>query len=160
MCYYFLLNVSVLFLEIFMFFVIVFCFDKSFSSFSVFLSRRGGFGPSFRVGVGPSFFLGVRFGPFLFGVEVSPSSLGLELALPTLWVGVRPSGLVGPSFLWVGIGLFSRGRGWPFGSGLARPRPKRGEGQTQPKRVEWEGQEPSQKEGQESARPDPRVKEG
>ena len=26
-------------------------------------------------------------------------------------------------------------RGWPFGSGLARPRPKRGEGQAQPKRT-------------------------
>ena len=37
------------------------------------------------------------------------------------------------------MALPSRGRGWPFGSGLARARPKRGKGRTRLQRGGWEG---------------------
>ena len=57
---------------------------------------------------------------------MAPSFSSLELALPV--------GLALPS---LGVGL---GRGWPFGSGLERPRPKR-----EKARPEREGQGPSHK---------------
>ena len=90
------------------------------------------------------------------GVEVGPSSLGrcwqfsergLPLPFP-VWGWPFLSGW--PSLPWVGVGLLSRvmvgpsflGEGWPFGSGLARPK-----GEGQPKRGEREGQGPAKRKG-------------
>ena len=105
------------------------------------LPHWGWVGPSLSwVGVGPSCFP-------LSGVGVSPSG---------------PSGRVGPSlgqgsvfFIGVRVGLPSRGRGWPFGSGLARARPKRGMARPSQKGEKWKARGPARRKGRGGARPDP-----
>ena len=105
----------------------------------------------------------------IFGAGVAPSfswvglALPVGLAIPSLGVGVGPSGPSGrvdPSFPWVRVGIFSGGEGWPFGSGLARPRSKRGKGQALPKSGEWEGKGPSQKERKVRGQARPKIKGG
>ena len=117
---FFFFHVFLVFLFLIRLITFFFSFSSMFLHFSfflVFLSRRGGFGPSSGLVV-------------LFAADVGPSFSSLGFALPV--------GLALPS---LGVAVGPSGWGW-----LARPRPKRGEGQAQPERGEWEGQGPSKKE--------------
>ena len=132
---------------------------ESFSSFLVFLSRAGSFGPSFSAwrlalppwgGVGNFRILGC---PFLFQFGVGPSCRA----------GPPFPGCGSAFFLGVKVGPSFSGEGWPFGSGLARPQGRKpaekernGRPGAQPKGKEGEGPGPILKG---IARPDPRAKE-
>ena len=123
---------------------------ESFSCFLVFLSRAGGFGPSFSawmLALPPWERVGnFRSGgcPFLFQFGVGPSCR----AGPPFpgWVGLLSRVKVDPSF---------SGEGWPFGSGLARPQG----GKPAKKGEKGKARGPTKRKGRGGARPDPRAKE-